>query len=148
MRVLFVHQNFPAQFGHLAAALVQRHGYECTFVSETGAGKVEGVEKIQYKAQAGAAQRAHYSARTFENGVCHAAGVYEALKPQREHLQPDLIVGHSGFGSTLFLPELFPDVPIINLFNTITIPEGQTWDFGRSFRFKRSTSCAAGRVTP
>jgi len=42
--------------------------------------------------------------------------VYEALKPLKDTLNPDLIVGHSGFGSTLFLPELFPGVPILNYF--------------------------------
>ena len=31
-------------------------------------------------------------------------------------LRPDLVVGHSGFGSTLFLPELYPGVPIVNYF--------------------------------
>jgi glycosyltransferase involved in cell wall biosynthesis len=31
-------------------------------------------------------------------------------------VQPDLIIGHSGFGSTLFLRELYGDVPIINFF--------------------------------
>jgi glycosyltransferase involved in cell wall biosynthesis len=34
----------------------------------------------------------------------------------RPDVKPDLIVGHSGFGSTLFLRELYPTVPIINFF--------------------------------
>ena len=116
MRVVFVHKNFPAQFGHIAAHLVEERGCSCTFVSEKEPGRAGGIDKVQYTTKGGAAKTTHFCARTFENGVWHAAGVYEALKPLRQDLAPDLIVGHSGFGSTLFLPELFPDTPIINYF--------------------------------
>ena len=44
MHVLYVHQNFPAQFGHIAHHLVQKHGWRCTFVSESPAGYVGGIE--------------------------------------------------------------------------------------------------------
>lgn len=49
--------------------------------------------------------------------------MYEALK-SRPDLKPDLIVAHSGFGSSLFLPYLY-DAPIINLFEYFYRPVGQ-----------------------
>ena len=55
-------------------------------------------------------------ARSFENACWHAGGVYEALRPVRAAIKPDLIVGHSGFGSTVFLSELYPDTPVLNYF--------------------------------
>ncbi|HEY7117885.1 MAG TPA: glycosyltransferase [Tepidisphaeraceae bacterium] len=115
MHILYVHQNFPAQFGHIARHLVQRNGWRCTFVSETPAGNVEGIEKVQYKIAGGATKTTHFCSRTFENAVWHTDGVYQVLKA-RPDIQPDLIVGHSGFGSTLFLSELYPDTPIVNFF--------------------------------
>jgi len=115
MHILYVHQNFPAQFGHIAGHLVKHKGWRCTFVSETPAGTVDGIEKIQYKLFGGATKSNHFCSRTFENTVWHCDGVYKALKA-RPDVKPDLIVGHSGFGSTLFLRELYPDVPIINFF--------------------------------
>jgi glycosyltransferase involved in cell wall biosynthesis len=115
MHILYVHQNFPAQFGHIARHLVQKNGWRCTFVSETPAGTVEGIEKIQYKLAGGATKSTHFCSRTFENAVWHTDAVYNALKA-RPDVQPDLIVGHSGFGSTLFLSELYPDTPIVNFF--------------------------------
>jgi glycosyltransferase involved in cell wall biosynthesis len=115
MHILYVHQNFPAQFGHIARHLVKTKGWECSFVSETPAGTVEGIRKLQYKIAGGATKTTHFCSRTFENAVWHTDAVYQTLKAHPD-LKPDLIVGHSGFGSTLFLSELYPDTPIVNFF--------------------------------
>ncbi len=115
MHVLYVHQNFPAQFGHIARHLVVKQGWKCTFVSQTAAGMVDGIEKVTYRLGGGATKQNHYCSRTFENTVWHCEAVYRAMKA-RPDIRPDLIVGHSGFGSTLFLRDLYRDVPIINFF--------------------------------
>src|SRR5688572_10223740 len=115
MHVLYVHQNSPAQFGHIAKHLVERLGWRCSFVSETPGGNIGGIEKIQYKTAGGATKHNHFCSRTFENTVWHSDAVFNALR-RRPDIQPDLIVGHSGFGSTLFLRELYPTVPIVNFF--------------------------------
>ncbi|MCS7033857.1 MAG: glycosyltransferase [Phycisphaerae bacterium] len=121
MHVLYVHQNFPAQFGHIAHHLVKKLGWKCTYVSETPGGNVGGIDKIQYKVQGGATRQNHFCSRTFENTVWHCDAVYQALK-KRPDIRPDLIVGHSGFGSTLFLRELYPEVPVINFFEYYYVP--------------------------
>ena len=123
MRILYVHQNFPAQFGHIASHLANELKWECTFVSETPAGIAGGVEKIQYRLAGGATQQNHFCSRTFENTIWHCDAVYQAMK-QKKGYKPDLIVAHSGFGSTLFLRELYPDVPCINLFEYYYKPHG------------------------
>jgi glycosyltransferase involved in cell wall biosynthesis len=133
MHVLFVHRNFPAQFGHIASHLVRQKGYRCTFVSETPPGMVDGIHKVQYAPKGGAHAQSLYYTRTFENAVGHAAGVYQALKPLVHKVRPDLIVGHSGFGSTLFLPELYPSAPIINYFEYFYHPHNSDMDFRPEF---------------
>ena len=115
MHVLFVHQNFPAQFGHIARYLVGQRQWRCTFLSETPTGEVGGIEKIQYRTTGGATANTHFCSRTFENTVWHCDAIYNVLR-ERSDIRPDLIVGHSGFGSTLFLRELFPATPVVNLF--------------------------------
>jgi glycosyltransferase involved in cell wall biosynthesis len=127
MQVLYVHQNFPAQFGHIASHLATQLKWKCTFVSETPPGVVGGIEKIQYKIAGGATVQNHFCSRTFENTVWHCDAVYRAMKA-RPDIRPDLIVGHSGFGSTLFLRELYPDVPCINLFEYYYHPHGSESD--------------------
>ena len=134
MHVLFVHPNYPAQFGHVGHHLAQTRGWRCTFVSETPAharrnvGELGGsVEKLRYQPRGGATKQNHFCSRTFENTIWHCDGVLRALM-QREDIQPDLIVGHSGFGSTLFLREHFPDVPCVNLFEYYYHPHGPDSD--------------------
>jgi glycosyltransferase involved in cell wall biosynthesis len=132
MHVLFIHQNFPAQFGHIARHLIRNLGWSCSFISQTPAGIVDGIRKIAYTNKGGARQSTHYCSRTFENAIWHAHAVYDACKAQRD-LCPDLIVGHSGFGSTLFLPELYPSVPIINYFEFYYHPHHSDMDFRPDF---------------
>jgi glycosyltransferase involved in cell wall biosynthesis len=127
MHVLYVHQNFPAQFGHIARHLVDKMGWKCSFVSQTPGGTVGGIEKIEYKLAGGATRQNHYCSRTFENTVWHCDGVYRALLA-RPDIKPDLIIGHSGFGSTLFLRELYPAVPIINFFEYYYLPHDSNSD--------------------
>ena len=127
MHTLFVHQNFPAQFGHIAAHLVKEHGHQCTFVSEKTSGVYGGVERLQYRIKGGAREETHYCGRTFENQLWHSAAVMEALK-NRPDIQPDLIVGHSGFLSTLFLRELY-DAPQISYFEYFYRTKHSDMDF-------------------
>ncbi len=131
MHILFVHQNYPAQFGQIARHLVANQGYRCTFISRLAPANRDGVECIQYDLKGGAREATHYCSRTFENAVWHAHGVFEALKTRPE-LAPDLVVGHSGFGSTLFLRELY-DCPIINYFEYFYQAENSDMDFRPDF---------------
>jgi glycosyltransferase involved in cell wall biosynthesis len=61
----------------------------------------------------------------------HTSAVYEALKA-RPDIQPDLVVGHSGFGSTLFLRQLY-HCPIINYFEYFYKPTHSDMDFRTEF---------------
>jgi glycosyltransferase involved in cell wall biosynthesis len=114
MQILFVHPNYPAQFGPVLSKLSRLHDVECVFVTKNVSGMRDGVRCIPFETKGGATEATHYCSRTFENAVWHAHGVYDACKAAPD-LKPDLIVGHSGFGSTVFLSELYA-CPIINLF--------------------------------
>jgi glycosyltransferase involved in cell wall biosynthesis len=131
MHVVFVHQNYPAQFGHIARTLARRTGVRCSFVSELPPGIDANVERLQYHVRGGATEQNHYCSRTFENSTWHAHAVYEALR-SRPDIIPDLIVGHSGFGSTLFLRELY-DAPVINYFEYFYHTKDSDMDFRPDF---------------
>jgi glycosyltransferase involved in cell wall biosynthesis len=127
MHVLFIHKNYPAQFGHLAHHLVAQHGFRCTFMSERPSGVTGGVRRLQYKIGGGASARTHFCSRSFENFTWHSHAVYETLRAHPE-IVPDLVVGHSGFGSTLFLPDLY-DCPIVNYFEWYYQASGNDGEF-------------------
>ncbi|MFN0055513.1 MAG: glycosyltransferase [Planctomycetales bacterium] len=131
MHVLFVHKNYPAQFGHVAQYLAGQHGLRCTFISEKPAGRDGAIERLQYQPIGGATQANSFLSRSFENAISHTHGVYAALQA-RPDIQPDLVVGHSGFGSTLFLRELY-DCPIINYFEYFYRRAGTDLDFRPDF---------------
>jgi glycosyltransferase involved in cell wall biosynthesis len=114
MHILFIHKNFPAQFGHVAASLSQRVDIECSVASEVPADSVPGLNLIQYQPHGGTTAKTHYCCRTFENQIRASHGLHEALKKETD-LRPDLIVSHSGFVSPLFLRNLY-DCPVINYF--------------------------------
>ncbi len=138
VRVLFVHRNFPAHFGHIARHLSRELGRECMFLTEHVDVDAEGegsaaISVVRYTPQGGATKRSHYFSRTFENAIAHAAGVHEACEEVSATFTPDLIVGHSGFGSTLLLPEVFPEAPIVNLFEYFYRPHESDLDFRPDF---------------
>src|SRR5262249_51065874 len=126
------HKNYPAQFGHIAAHLARRPGWRCTFVTEKAAGRVGPVELIRYQPAGGATAATHVSSRSFENAVWHAHGGYDALKA-RPDVRPDLVVGHSGFGSTCLLRELYPDAGFVNYFEYFYRSAGSDLDFRPDF---------------
>lgn len=123
MHLLFIHQNFPAQFRYIAPRLVKDYGWRCSFLTAANNGKqLDGVEKLIYKSSRGATLANHFTTRHFENTTVEAHAVYEFLKSQPQ-LKPDLIVAHTGFGSSLFLPYL-TDAPIINFMEYFYWPTG------------------------
>jgi glycosyltransferase involved in cell wall biosynthesis len=141
MHVLFVHQNFPAQFGHIARCLVKEHGFRCTFVSQHPPGRGDGTERIQYHLKGGATEKTHYCGRSFENAMWHSHAVYEALRA-RPDIKPDLIVAHSGYLSTSFLRELY-DCAVVNYFEYYYHTSKSDMDFRPEFRYPDLTRLRA-----
>jgi glycosyltransferase involved in cell wall biosynthesis len=131
MQILFVHPNFPAQFGPVASHLAATGAAECVFLSRNASGTRDGIRCLRYDVKGGATRTTHYCARTFENGVWSAHGVYEACKAA-DGLRPDLIVGHSGFGTTVFLRELY-DCPMVSYVEYYYHPHGSDMDFRPDF---------------
>jgi glycosyltransferase involved in cell wall biosynthesis len=89
------------------------------------------VRCIPFEIRGGATKTTHYCSRTFENAVWQSHAVFETCKAV-SGLKPDLIVGHSGFGTTAMLKELY-DAPIINFFEYYYHPHESDMDFRPDF---------------
>ena len=46
MKVLFIHQNFPAQYRHIALLLARERGNELVAIAKSTAGRVRGVRHV------------------------------------------------------------------------------------------------------
>lgn len=112
MHVMYIHQNFPAQFGHLAEALTLRHGFRCTYVSERPERSTPHLRRVRYAFQQLKPEAKPAISEYFCDFTERSLAVFKELLRCKGD-RPDVIVSHSGFGSTLFLRELF-DCPIIH----------------------------------
>lgn len=114
MHVLFVHPNYPAQFGHVARHLVAAHGLRCTFVSRHPPGTDDGVERIRYVLTGGTTQYTHPFCVPVEDVLWRTNAVYQALRA-RPDVRPDLIVAHAGHVVAPLLADLY-SCPLVNYF--------------------------------
>ncbi|MDK8871533.1 glycosyltransferase [Paracoccus sp. SSJ] len=113
MKILFVHQNFPAQFLHLAPALAAR-GHHVVGLTDEKNPRPSPVRVVRYKTPpelnlSPMLGRAY--SEMAERGWLAARGC-RALRDRHDYT-PDLIFGHSGWGETLFLREIWPDAKLL-----------------------------------
>ena len=135
----------PLQKQHNSRGFTLVDGWSCSFVTRNAkAPDVPGVERIDYRRPRGASPANHHCTRYFERAVREAHGVYEAMKARPE-VRPDLVVAHSGFGSSLFLPHLY-DAPIVNFFEYYYRAAGGVFTFRpHAARLAERASDSAGR---
>ena len=109
--VLFVHNNFPGQFRDLAEVLVAR-GVRCVSISQQQAAlrEVPGVASIRYALPRGTTPNILPMAVRPEADLIRGSTALKAAQRAKEQgFEPDVIVGHTGWGETVFLKEVWPD---------------------------------------
>ncbi len=108
--------------------LARNCGYRCTFVSEKELVDSAEIQHVRFQSTGGAVAQTHYCSRTFENQTWRSHAAFEALQ-KRPDIKPDLIVAHSGFVSSLFLRELYPNTPHIGYFEFFYHAHNSDMDF-------------------
>ncbi|MTH33783.1 glycosyltransferase [Paracoccus limosus] len=142
MKILLVHQNFPGQFLHLAPALVRR-GHEVMALTDERNNRPAPVQVVRYKTPDANPVRglARSYAEHAERGWLAARGC-RALR-DRHGYTPDLILGHSGWGETLFLREIWPEVRLLVYAELLYRTRGQDVGFDPEI----SPDSDEGRIT-
>ena len=106
--VLFVHNNFPGQFRDLATTLVAR-GVPCLAVGQNHAPGLEGVRIARYSLPRGTTPNIFPLVIRAEADLIRGQSALQAAQAlKHEGWDPAVIVGHPGWGETVFLDELFP----------------------------------------
>ena len=106
MRILFVHCNYPAQFRHLSQHLAADENNEVVFLCQNKEWTASNLPRLKLaRYQLGREPKGelcHPYLRRYETAVLHGqAALREALRLRQTGFEPDLIIGHSGFGNTL-----------------------------------------------
>lgn len=115
MNLLFIHQNFPGQFRHIAAHLAKQPGVQVLAIGREQAPGLPGVRLLRYKPHRSASQHTHPYARSFEDAVLHGQQVLRLLLDLKaKGYRPDVIVAHPGWGETLYAKEAFPAARLIH----------------------------------
>lgn len=115
MKILFVHQNFPGQFLYLAPAL-QARGHECRALTDSVNKRESKIPTVRYRHDVPAPDpKATRLGRNFTQMTDRGITVARAclLLRDKHGYVPDVIFGHSGWGETLFLKEVWPNAKMI-----------------------------------
>lgn len=134
MRVLFIHQNFPGQFRHLAAHLAKRDDVEVLAIGREQAPGLPGVRLLRYKPHRKASAQTHPYVRTFEDGVLHGQQVLRLLLDLKgKGYRPDVVVAHPGWGESLYVKEAFPSARLVHFCEYYYLARGADAGFDPEF---------------
>ncbi|MDD2875764.1 MAG: glycosyltransferase [Acidiphilium sp.] len=134
MKFLFVHQNFPGQYLHIVRDLLAEGGHEIVFMTEPNRNQLAGVRKVTYARPPATHAGVHPSAREFDVAMRRAEAGYAGAKQIKAlGFEPDVIIGHHGWGELLNLVDIFPGVPILGYFEFYYRLDGTDVNFDPEF---------------
>ena len=114
MNVLFVHQNFPGQYLHLAPALAADSRNTVVALSTRKGVSMPGVRIVVYGCEGKRTPGIHpWLAEQEVKVVRGEAAARAALKLREEGFRPDVICAHPGWGEALFLKDVWPDARML-----------------------------------
>ena len=138
MKILFVHQNFPGQFLHLAPALVER-GHDVVALTDESNARKSTITTYRYRKPDGRPDSKISQLGTtyteMTNRAYRVARAARVLRDQHGYV-PDVIFGHGGWGETLFLREIWPHARLIVYAELYYAPRGLDVGFDPEFAAK------------
>lgn len=131
--VLFVHNNFPGQFGFIAEALKKNGEVVAAIGSQTAQG-IAGIPVVKWAIKRGSTPNIWPDAVRAEADLMRGRAALEAATSLKaQGFEPDLIIGHPGWGETLFLRQLWPDAKLILYAEMYYRAQGLDVGFDREF---------------
>lgn len=134
MKYLFVHQNFPGQYLHIVRHLVQSKQNDVVFITEPNANRIEGVRTVPYMRPPGPAPEAHLAVRELDAAMRRADVVARtAANLKQLGFDPDVIIGHHGWGELLNIRDVWPDTPMLGYLEFFYSVDGIDVNFDPEF---------------
>ena len=115
MNLLLLHQNFPGQFRRLAQSWARLPGWQVLGLGRHTAPGMNDVRWLGYKLARPPFAQQHPYLRQMEGAVLHGQAVARALMTlKRKGYQPDVVLAHPGWGESMYIRDVFPDVRLIH----------------------------------
>ncbi len=134
MKYLFVHQNFPGQYLHIIRHLIAQPGNEIAFITEPNKNNIPGVRRVNYQVIEVNKETTHATIRDLNLAMMRAEAVGRMGRTLKGlGFQPDIIIGHHGWGEMLNLVDVYPGVPILGYFEFYYATAGTDVGFDREF---------------
>ncbi|WP_428512425.1 glycosyltransferase [Roseovarius sp.] len=135
MKILFIHQNFPGQYKHLAPLLASR-GHHCVALTLKVDKPINwnGVQVVPYTLPKRAAQNLHPWLVDLDTKVTRGDACYRAARTMKENgYTPDLILAHHGWGESMFLRDVWPDARLAIYCELYHLADDQHLNFDPEF---------------
>ncbi len=116
-QILFLHNNFPAQFGGLSSHL-RNQGWDVWFGTHRKDASHPAISTFRYSPHRTPDENIHPYSASWEKAVINGQSMARAaieLK-KRHELQPDVVVSHSGWGPGLFVKDIWPTTRSVGYF--------------------------------
>lgn len=112
-RILFIHKNYPAQFGALGAWLAQR-GWDVTFATERKDVQGAPFRMVRFEPHRKGTEGIHQYLRGVEESIITGQGfARSAIAMRNQGYAPDVVVAHSGWGVGTFVKDIWPDTAFV-----------------------------------
>lgn len=129
MIILFLHRNFPGQFKNIATELAKDPNNAVIFITSNTTTEIQGINKLVYAPKIKPAV-GHPYLEIYEDSLLHGLSAAEMAELVKEKgVKPDVIYGHS-WGPSMFMKDVFPDVPYISYFEWYSKDKDSAYDFG------------------
>jgi glycosyltransferase involved in cell wall biosynthesis len=133
MNVLFVHNNFPAQFRNIATVLARETDVKIAAIGSATARSLPSVKLLRYALEDADVSHTHPFARRFDLECRRAEQVLYGLSGlSASGFVPDVILAHPGWGETLPLRTVFPNARLL-VYCEFFYGQGRDFDFDPEF---------------
>ncbi len=116
MKALFVHKNWPAQFGAFCRFL-HGSGWDVAFATQRQDVKSDIMRIVPFESHRASSTNTHPYLRSLEEAVIAGQGLARAaLALRRDGYIPDVIVAHSGWVTGAFARSVWPEAAFVPYF--------------------------------
>jgi len=113
-RILFIHKNYPAQFGALGAWMANR-GWDVTFATERKDIKESPFRVVRFEPHRKGTEGIHRYLVGLEESIITGQGFARtAIAMRNQGYVPDIVVAHSGWGVGTFVKDIWPDTAFVH----------------------------------